>query len=557
MSVSSPFWPPLLTKRLYYPEIPLFRMVEISAEYYPRNTALNYYGREISYRELTQGIDSLAGSLQRRGVKKGERVAVYTQNSPHFIISFFAAMKAGAVVVPLNPMLRSSELTYMLKDSGAERLISTAELLPNIQEAASAEEVELKNVIVGNYSDYLPQAPLTDVPDLVKSVNNDAVKQAGYELWSEVLEENQSLQEVELSPDDLCLLPYTSGSTGVPKGCMHTHRTILSNVLSAFYWMSMTPASVHLSALPYFHVTGLVHNVLAPLYAGASLVVLTRWNRTAALDLIEKLQCTHWINITAMVIDLLNEEELSQRNLTSLLVVGGGGAPLPKAVGEHLKQVTGLDYIEGYGLTETISQTHFNPPQRPKLQCIGIPDFEVDARIVDVETLQELEANQEGELVINGPEVFKGYWNMPQETEKSFTELEGKSFFRTGDICYRDEEGYFFIVDRTKRMINAAGFKIWPAEVENKLYQNPNVMEACVVGVPDAKRGEEARAYVVLKPDSQGKVSEEEIIQWCSQQMAAYKYPRQIVFVDSLPKSSTGKVLWKDLQDQAKKEVEE
>ena len=549
------YWPPLLTQRLLYPHIPLYRMLEVSAEYYPGNTALNFYGKEICYQELCQSMHNLSGALLNRGIKKGDRVAVYTQNSPHFIISFFAVIRAGAIVVPLNPMLQSSETSFMLKDSEATCIITTTELIPKVKEALN--DCKLKTVIVGDYNDYLPDTPITDTPDFMKVDQKSSIEGAGFESWTKVMGDSHHPPSDQIDPDELCMLPYTSGSTGVPKGCMHTHHTVISNVLSSYYWMSMTPASVHLSALPYFHVTGLVHNVLAPLYAGATLAVVTRWNRKVALDLIEKLQCTHWINITAMVVDLLNSEDLPQRDLSSLLVVGGGGAPLPKAVGEYLREITGLEYIEGYGLTETISQTHFNPPQRPKLQCIGIPDFEVDARIVNIDTLDELPPQKQGELVINGPEVFKGYWNLPEETEKSFMELDGKSFFKTGDICYMDEEGYFFIVDRTKRMINAAGFKIWPAEVESKLYQHPDVLEACVVGVPDAKRGEEARAYIVLKKESTDKVSEEDILHWCSQQMAAYKYPRQIVFVEKLPKSGTGKILWKNLQDQARKELKE
>ena len=544
-------WPPTLTKNLVYPEVPLFRLIQTAADYYPTKTALNFYGGELDYKTLHQSINSLAGALKRRGVGTGERVAVYMQNCPHYIVSFFGIMRANAVVVPINPMWRSAELTFLLEDSGATALITTAELLTNVEKIK--DKFELKTIIAGDYIDYLPETPALNVPDFMMN-SRPIVEKNDIERWIKVIDEYALPPAIEVKTDDLCLLPYTSGSTGMPKGCLHTHETVMSNLVSSYHWLSMTPSSAHLSVLPYFHVTGLIHGVLAPLYAGATLVVLTRWDRNAALDAIEKFKCTHWISITAMVVDLLSAPDVAERDLSSLLLTGGGGAPLPKAVGERLKEITGLVYTEGYGLTETISQTHFNPPHRPKLQCIGIPDFGINARIIDVETKQELPPNMQGELVVNGPEVFKGYWNRPEDTREAFMEINGKRFFRTGDICYMDEEGYFYIVDRTKRMINAAGFKIWPAEVESCLYKHPDVLEACVVGVPHPKRGEEARAYVVLKPGSAGKVQPEEIRAWCKEQMAAYKYPRQIVFADSLPKSGTGKILWRELQEQALKE---
>jgi fatty-acyl-CoA synthase len=328
----------------------------------------------------------------------------------------------------------------------------------------------------------------------------------------------------------------------------------MSNLVSAYYWLTNTTSSVHLSVLPFFHVTGLIHSMLAPLYAGATLVLLTRWDRKAALDAIEKYKVTHWVNISTMVVDLLSDPDISDRRLDSLVVVGGGGAPLPEAIGNRLNKLTGLSYVEGYGLTETISQTHFNPPDRPKMQCIGIPDFGVDARIMDVESQILLGPGKPGELIINGPEVFEGYWNRDEDTKDAFIEINGKKFFRTGDICTMDEEGYFFIVDRTKRMINAAGFKVWPAEVENSLYAHPAVLEACVVGVPDPVRVEEVRAYIVPKDEYKTNISEQDIIEWSKTQMAAYKYPRQIRFVDSLPKGATGKTLWRKVQEDARAE---
>lgn len=543
------YWPARLPKTLDYPRVPLFSLIETSAKYYPNKTAINYYGMEISYLQVWTSVLNLAGALAKRGIKKGDRVALYLQNTPQFIIGFFGILRANAIVVPLNPMLVENELAFLLQDSGSDIIITTPDLLPKV--LAVRNETNLKEIIVTEYKDYLPDKPALPVPDFL---------QVDYEVpqvlttWDEVLKEGIVAPMEEVGSEDLSMLPYTSGSTGRPKGCMHTHGTVIANVIGGYHWLNHTSSVVSLSVLPFFHVTGLVHSMLIPLYAGGTLVVLSRWNKETALQAIEKFKCSAWINISTMVVDLLAAPDIAERDLSSLLIVGGGGAPLPAAVGEKLEKITGLEYVEGYGLTETISQTHFNPPDRPKLQCIGIPDFGVDARIIDVETGAEVPPGKEGELIIRGPEVFKGYWNRLEENEHAFIKLDGKTFFRTGDICYMDEEGYFFIVDRTKRMINAAGFKVWPAEVESHLYKHPEILEACVVGVPDPVRIEEVRAYVVLKEEARGRVTEEDIVKWSKEQMSAYKYPRQVRFVDQLPKSGTGKIQWRILQELARKE---
>ncbi|MGQ9558372.1 MAG: long-chain-fatty-acid--CoA ligase [Desulfurispora sp.] len=543
------FWPARLPRTLSYPRVPLHRLLEVAAEFYPDKTAINYYGCPLSYRQMLEQVYQLAGALAARGLQQGDRVALYMQNTPHYVVAFYGVLRAGGVVVPINPMLTGHELLFLLQDSEATGLITTSDLYPRV--AAVAEQTGLRFVVTGTYQDYLLKKPTLPLPDTVLGASG---LESGVLTWRDVLQENQSPPAVQVTPEQFCFLPYTSGSTGVPKGCMHTHQTVMANLISSYYWLTNTVSSVHLATLPLFHVTGLVHSMLAPLYAGATVVLLTRWDKRAALEAIEKYRCTHWVNITTMLIDFLTIPDLSGRDLSSLVLVGGGGAPLPEAVGRRWEELTGLRYVEGYGMTETISQTHFNPPDRPKLQCIGIPDFNVDARIVDVESGAELPPGMAGELVISGPEVFLGYWKRPQETSASFIELNGKKFFRTGDIARMDEEGYFYIVDRTKRMINAAGYKVWPAEVESHLYQHPAVLEACVVGVAHPVRVEEVRAYVVLREGYGGKIAPEELINWCKERMAPYKYPRQVVFVDSLPRTATGKVNWRQVQETARQE---
>jgi len=544
-------WPPMLAHELEYPEVPLFQLLDIAAYMYPGLTAINYYGKEVSYRELKKSVDHLAGALKKRGIEKNDKVIVYMQNSPQFVIAFFAVMRANAVAIPVNPIWQSDELKFVLEDSGATAVICLSDVAVNVEEIK--DEVNLKAVIVSDYKDYLPEEPLISIPGFMKK-DYDA---KGFELWSDVLEEKEAPPEVIVGMEDLAMIPYTSGTTGVPKGCMHSHQTLIANPVGVTHWMRLTAGSVHLSSLPFFHVTGLVISCLAVVFSAGTMVIFSRWDKEAAIDAIEKLQCNYWAAITAMVVDFLTLPDIESRDFSSLRGAVGGGAPMPEAVWQQFKKVTGLSFIEGYGLTESSSATHINPPQQVKFQCLGIPDFGVDARLIDPDTLEEiLEANKQGEIILNGPEIFLGYWNRPEDNEKSFIEVDGKKFFRTGDLAYVDEEGYFFLVDRTKRMINAAGFKVWPAEVENYLYKHPDVLEACVVGIPDPKRGENTRAYIVLKPDSANKVKPEDIIEWSKGQMAAYKYPREVIFVDSLPKGATGKILWKQVQDEAIKEME-
>ncbi|MBI5594333.1 MAG: AMP-binding protein [Deltaproteobacteria bacterium] len=545
--VHYPFWPKRLPRSLPVPRVPLHDLLETSAMRYPDRTAIIYYGTKISYLEFWKQSLQLAGALDGIGIRPGNRVALYLQNSPHFAISFFGILRAGAVVVPLNPMLKGTEFIRLLKDSGARTVITTTDLYPAI--AVPLRETGKNQVVVGSYHDYLPDRPSLPVPAFITQA---AKSVEGVQSWADFINTAPEPSDIAINPNDLCLLPYTAGSTGVPKGCMHTHETVMANAIGSVFWIGVNPASVNLAALPFFHVTGLIHSFLATVAAGAAFIILTRWDREAALQSIEKYGVTIWPNITTMLIDLLAAPDIHQRNLTSLSFVGGGGAPLPPAVGEKLLKLTGLTFAEGYGLTETISQTHWNPPDRPKLGAIGVPVFGVDSRIVDVSTLKEVPSGQTGEIVSRGPQVFNGYWNKPHETDQAFLELDGQRFFRTGDIAYADDEGYFFVVDRLKRMINAAGFKVWPSEVEALLYRHPAVLEACIIGVSDPERVENVKAYIVLKPEFKGKISAEEIIDWSKKQMSAYKYPRIVEFAQALPKSGAGKILWRQLQEEEK-----
>jgi fatty-acyl-CoA synthase len=314
---------------------------------------------------------------------------------------------------------------------------------------------------------------------------------------------------------------------------------------------------VQLSALPMFHVTGMQGGMNGPIFGGVTTVIMSRWDREMALRLIEHHRVTSVSGITTMIVDLLASPSIGQRDLSSLTRIGGGGAAMPEAVASRLESLLGLPFIEGYGLTETMAPSHINPPHRPKRQCAGIPIFDTDARVLDVETGAERGPGETGEIVVAGPQVFTGYWNRPEATEAAFLELDGKRFFRTGDLGHYDGEGYFFITDRLKRMINCAGYKVWPAEVEAMLYAHPDVAEACVIGSRDEHRGETVKAVLVLTPDAARRAAAAGgadavaagILGWARETMAAYKVPRLVEFVDALPKTATGKVFWRMLQE--------
>ncbi len=544
------FWPKL-TKSITIPETSLYDNLRVSAHRYPNHEAIYYYGNTLTYHQLIEEVDALAGYLQQDlQVTEGEKVLLYMQNSPQFVISYYAILRAGAVVVPINPMLKANELEFYVKDCAMTTGLVGQELIEEVQPLL--ETTALQHVVLAAYSDYAGQFD-GDLPAEV------AVKRQTfdheYHLWKEVIQQGIQPREFTGEADDLAVLPYTSGTTGLPKGCMHTSRTVQANTVGAFYWSRSTTRSKSLATLPLFHVTGMVHSMHMPIFAGSTIVLMTRWDRETARKLIKEQQCTHWVTISTMLIDFLANPDVKSDDLTSLQGISGGGAAVPKAIGEKLYHLTGLEFAEGYGLSETIAQTHFNPPDRPKMQCLGIPSFDVDSRIIEPATQEEVATGEIGEIVVHGPQIMVGYYNREDENASAFIEIDGKLFFRTGDIGRVDDEGYFFMVDRVKRMINASGYNVWPTEVESLLYDHEAIKQACVVGVPDPRKGENIKAFVILHEQFEGQVSETDIIEWAKQHMAAYKYPRLVEFKKEFPTTNSGKILWRKLQEQEQDKV--
>jgi fatty-acyl-CoA synthase len=537
-------WPPGQPRTIEVPRHTVYRNLEANAARHPGRAALDYYGRRISYGELKRQVDAMAGFLQKRcGVARGDRVLLYMQNCPQFVVAYYAIVRADAVVVPVNPMNRTEELRHYVEDSDATVAIVGQDVYRQIEPVAG-----LKRIVVAAYSDCIDPATDLPLPDFVRAPAQ-RFSSGTVCYWVDSLSENLEPGKHQAQPEDLAVMPYTSGTTGKPKGCMHTHASVQATTVPYLHWRGVQDHSVVLSALPMFHVTGMQAGMNAPLFLGATLVVLSRWDRDCAAMQIERAKVTNWSAITTMMVDFLSNPNLGKYDLSSLRQLGGGGAAMPEAVARKLEEVIGLPFVEGYGLSETMAPTHINPPQRPKRQCAGIPFFNTDARVLDLESNKEVSVGEIGEIVVHGPQVFRGYWKQPAASAQAFLEHDGKRFFRTGDLGYYDEEGYFFITDRLKRMINCSGFKVWPAEVEAMLYGHPAIQEACVIGARDEYRGETVKALVVLKKGFLRKIEPGEIVDWAREKMAAFKVPRVVEFVDALPKTATGKILWRELQE--------
>lgn len=547
-------WPKRLPRELAVPETSLWFNLEVTAARFPNKAAYVYCGQVMTFASLRRQAEQLADWLQSVGVERGDRVALFMQNCPQFVVAFYAVMRANAVVVPVNPMNRAEEFAHYITDPDTRVAICAADLAAIVLSANAEvpEDQRLKQVLVTRYADALPEVIADDLAPstaMLQWLLANPPLPEGCTRWNDALAAGQAPGPHFAQSDDLAMLPYTSGTTAMPKGCMHTHRTLMHNAVGG-QWGWAGAETVSLAVVPMFHITGMLYGVLSPVASGATMILMPRWDRELAGRLISRYGVTHWTCIPTMIIDLFGSPNYKSFDLSSLVYLSGGGAAMPHAVAERLQQEFGLTFAEGYGLTETAAPSHANPPERAKLQCLGMPIFGVDSRVVDPLTLTEMPVGEVGEIVTCGPMVFKGYWKHPEATAEAFFELEGKSFFRTGDLGRMDDEGYFFITDRLKRMINASGYKVWPSEIELLLFKCPLVQEACIIAAKDAYRGETVKAVIVLRADAEGKASAQDIIDWSREHMAAYKVPQKVQFVDALPKSGAGKVMWRLLQEE-------
>ena len=555
------FWPSRLPRQITVPQTSLWDNLETSARRYPDKAALVFFGRRTTYGQLRTHAERFAAFLGALGVQKGDRVVLNMQNCPQLVIAHFGILRANAVVVPVNPMNRAEELKHYITDPDAKVAITTSDLAQELTQASDAlpPDARLRHLIVTHFTDGFDPQQGDDTPpaawaDWLLTRHPLPDLQGGQvHTWSEAMQCNAAVPVLDVGSNDLAVLPYTSGTTGLPKGCMHLHSSIMHNALASAMWGNGSMQNVTLMVVPMFHITGMVSLMHTNISCAATMVLMPRWDRELAGALISQWKVTHWTNIPTMVIDLMASPSFETFDLSSLVYIGGGGAAMPRAVAQRLWEQFGLRYCEGYGLTETAAPSHSNPPDAPKQQCLGIPFMGVSARVVDPETLKTMPVGEQGEIIMSGPQIFQGYWKRPKATAEVFVEIEGQRFFRSGDLGHMDEDGYFFLTDRLKRMINASGFKVWPAEVEALMFAHPAIQEACIIATQDSYRGESVKAVVVLRQSHKETVTEQNIIDWCREHMAVYKIPRAVQFVDALPKSGAGKVMWRLLQDNERK----
>ncbi|QLG27466.1 long-chain fatty acid--CoA ligase [Halorarum halophilum] len=507
----------------------LVNSVATAVDEYDDDTAVGFRGEELSYRELWGQIGAFASGLAEAGVEPGDRVGIYLPNLPQFVVGFHGTLRAGGVVVPMNPQYKAREIEHLLSDSSADVVVALADLAPFVEEVREETGVEHLVTVGGEAEGGVTFEEFCGSPDF------DTVERDG---------------------DDVACQPYTSGTTGQPKGVLLTHENLRSNaeVARTLPAGGLRPDDKLLGVLPLFHIYGMTVVMNATLFAGGSYYPLPSWDAQESMDLIESAELTMMQGVPAMYNDIINQPDVEDRHLSSLRMCGVGGAGIPVEVLRRFEELFDVKVYEGYGLTETSPVTHFNSPDEGRrIGSIGrtlpgvesmivTPEFEevppVERGPVD-EDETELD-DITGELVVAGPNVMKGYHNRPEANESVFTEVDGTRWFHTGDIGYHDEDGFYYVVDREKHMIVTGGYNVYPREVEELLFEHEAVADVAVVGIPDDRRGETVKAFVVKAPGAE--VTADEIRQFCLDNLAEYKHPREVAFVDELPRTTTGKV---------------
>ncbi|MCA3748671.1 MAG: long-chain fatty acid--CoA ligase [Rubrobacter sp.] len=542
-------YPDYVPHELPPPQESMVDLFEASARRVPGRDAIRYFDERISYARLDDLASRFAAVLAQRGVGKGDRVALFTQNNPQFLIAQYGAWKRGAIVVPLNPMFKERELDYHLNDSGAKVLVCLEGLYGSVAKKV-VPGTRVEHVFTTSELDLLPEG--AEYPNLAGAGRTGSGEAEDLLEALEAASPDDRARE-RVSPEDIAYLVYTSGTTSPPKGAVELHSNVAYNAEVYRTWMRMGDEDSVLGVAPLFHITGLVGHIALAGLAGIPLLLFHRFDPNEALRLIEKWKPTMTVGSITVFIALMNAPGAAGRDLSSLKKCYSGGAPIAPSITEQFEERFGVYIHNIYGLTESNSPTHAVPygarapvDEKSGALSVGVPVPGCEARLVSLEDpSEEVPPGEQGEFAAKGPMIFREYWNKPEETEKAFHD----GYFLTGDVAVMDEEGWFYIVDRKKDMINVSGYKVWPREVEDVLYTHPAVKEAAVVGAPDPYRGETVVAFVALKEGQQ--VSEEDLISYCRERMAAYKYPRRIEFLEEIPKTATGKFLRRELRERA------
>lgn len=552
------YYPEGVPEDVETPDVSVPEMFNQTVEKYGNKTALIFYGKKISYLKLGELIDRFATALVDLGVRKGDTVALYLLNSPQYVVSYFGALKAGAKVTPISPVYTSQEVKHQLEDSEAKTVVCEDILYDNVQKSS----VELETVILSNIGDYLPSLKrIFGKSALAKAYRGTEVpsprfiEKAGLHLFQNLIKKYPPQPpQVTIDPQkDIAVLPYTGGTTGLPKAAILTHYNIVSLQAQTFaFWPIFEEGKeTTIAFLPFFHIYGQVVVMLNNLVQGATLVLFTTPDIDDILSAMERYQVSGFFGVPTLFEYLKEYEKTDRVNWKRLKLIACGADTLHENTIRGWERRTGAKILEGYGMTETTAVSHSTPFNRPKTGSFGVPLPGIIAAVVDVNGIEFKPVDEVGELILHGPNMMQGYWKRPKETEESIVEIDGKKWLRTGDLVRMDEEGYFHFFDRKKDLIKYKGYSVFARHVEEVLYKHPQIKSAGVVGVPDPKVGQLIKAYVVLQSEARGKVSEEEIADFCRQNLAHYKVPKIIEFRGELPKTDVGKVSRRELREEA------
>ncbi len=547
--------------QLKVPDQPLTWLLDQTISHYAGHTAFIYYGTKISYAQFSSQANRFATSLQRLGIKKGDRVAIALPNIPQYPIAFYGALRAGAVIVPTNPLYTEREMQHQLADSGARFVVMLDMFYPVVR--AVRANTALEHIIITSPADFLPPMlhrlyplsqlhahhpphPLTekelheDKTLHVMSAMLDSHTKGGIEVFN---------LPVQASADELAVLQYTGGTTGVPKGAMLTHRNLLANALQTRYWIPQAHdgEEVCLCVAPFFHSYGLTVCMNQSIFAASTMILLPQFKAKEVVKAIRRYHPTQFPGIPTMYLAIMREAGKHAAELRSIKYCISGAASLPAKVRMDWEAITGGKLVEGYGLSEASPVTHCNPLNGDvRDESVGLPVPGVDSMILDQKTLEPAPVGEVGEIMVKGPNIMQGYWNRPDETASIFFD----GWMLTGDVGKMDQEGYFYVLDRSKDMIKASGFNIYPREVEEVLLLHPAVQEAAVIGVPHEYRGETVAAVIALKPGFEpSEDTRKDIIAYCKRELTPYKVPKIVEFRESLPKTLIGKVLKRELKE--------
>lgn len=551
-------YPEEIPAELEFRKEPVQQYLVNAAKSFPEKTAIHFMGKEMTYQELYDEALSFASYLRQIGISRGDRVAIMLANTPQAVISYFGILMAGGIVVQTNPLYTERELEYQMKDSGAKAIITLDILYPRASKVMP--KTNLQHIIVTAIKDYLPFPKNLVYPFIQKKQYGIVVNvkhEGNTHLFKEIvkLKPNKPVEYDFDFEEDVALLQYTGGTTGSPKGVMLTHRNLVANSSMCTAWLYKAKPGEEsvLGIVPFFHVYGMTIVMILSVMQAYKMIILPKFDPLTTLKTIQKQRPTLFPGAPTIYIGLLNHPDLKKYDLSSIDSCLSGSAPLPVEVQEEFEAITGGKLVEGYGLTESSPVTHANFLwDRERIKgSIGVPWPNTEVRIVSMEDGEDMPVGEIGEIIIKGPQIMKGYWNRPEATEETIKD----GWLFTGDLGYMDDKGYFYVVDRKKDMIIAGGYNIYPREIEEVLYEHPDVLEAVAAGIPDPYRGETVKAYVVLKEGSQ--ITSDDLNQYARKYLAAYKAPRLYEFRKELPKTAVGKILRRTLVEEEMKKIEE